>query len=90
MHLHSFFVLTRFPAYVSLALNYFPNKMLFSDNAKIIGGGRFSSKVPAGGRLYKKGRRCTKKVGDHWFKRTKIEAELLSVSGEMSGEHLNS
>ena len=83
MHLHSFFVLTRFPAYVSLARNYFPNKMLFSDNAKIIGrGGDLQAKFLYGGD-------CTKKAEDHWFKRTKIEAELLSASGEMLGENLN-
>jgi len=32
MHLHSFcFVLTRLPVYISLALNYFQNKILFSE-----------------------------------------------------------
>jgi len=32
MHLHSFcFVLTRLPVYISLALNHFQNKILFSE-----------------------------------------------------------
>jgi len=32
MHLHSFrFVLTRLPVYISLAVNYFQNKILFSE-----------------------------------------------------------
>jgi len=57
MHLHSFcFVLARLPVYISLALNYFQNKILFSE--KLYEGGRFSSKVPGGGDF-------TKKVEDH-------------------------
>jgi len=30
------FVLTRLPVYISIALNYFQNKKIFSDNAKIL------------------------------------------------------
>jgi len=45
----------RLPVYISLALNYLQNKIIFSDIAKIIGKGWFSSKVPVGRRLYKKG-----------------------------------
>jgi len=52
MLLHSFrFVLTRLPIYISLVLNYFQNKILFSE--KLYEGGRFSSKMPGGGRFYK-------------------------------------
>ena len=35
MYLHSFcFVLTRLPVYISLALNYFPNKHYFQKNCR--------------------------------------------------------
>jgi len=38
MHLDSFcFKVTKLPVYISSALNYFQNKILFSDDAKIIG-----------------------------------------------------
>jgi len=47
-----FCVLTRWPVYISLALNSFQNKILFSE--KLLERGRFSSKVPVGGRFYKK------------------------------------
>ena len=58
MHLYSFcFVLTRMPVYISLALNYFQHKKTFSDNAKIIGRWRFSSKALVGSD-------CMKKVED--------------------------
>jgi len=40
--------------YISLALNYFQNKQIFSDKAEIIGRGRFSSKVHTEGRFCKK------------------------------------
>jgi len=40
--------------YISLALNYFQNKQIFSDKAEIIGRGRFSSKVHVEGRFFKK------------------------------------
>jgi len=54
MHLHLFCsVLTRLPVHISLALNYFQNKMLFSE--KLYKGGRFSGKVSVGGRFYKQG-----------------------------------
>jgi len=57
MHFISFrFVLTREPVDISLeALRVFVIKIIFSDNTKSIGRGRFSSKVIAGNRLYKKG-----------------------------------
>jgi len=57
MHFISFgFVLTGEPVDISLAaLGVFLIKIIFSDNTKIIGRGRFSSKVTARNRLYKKG-----------------------------------
>ena len=63
MHLHSFCsVLTGLPVYISLALNYFQNKILFF--RKITGRGRFSSNVPVGGYF-------AKKVEDHCYRRLK-------------------
>jgi len=55
MHLHSFcFVITRLPVYISIALNYLQNKILFSEKqdrgdfhfqAKCVQGGDFTKKV---------------------------------------------
>jgi len=51
-------LLIRLPVYISLALNYFQNKILFSDNAKIIGRRPIFEEVPVGSDF-------TKKVEDH-------------------------
>jgi len=49
------------PVYIFLALKFLQNKIIFSDNAKITDGGRFSNNVPAGGD-------CTRTVEDHCLK----------------------
>jgi len=46
----TFFVLTWLRVCISLALNYFQHKMLFSE--KVCEGGRFSRKLPTEGRFY--------------------------------------
>jgi len=48
-------VLTRLSFYIALALNYFQNKVIFSDQAMIIGREKVSNKDPVRGRLYKNG-----------------------------------
>ena len=49
MHLHPLcFVLTRLAIYISIVLKLFSKKMIFSDNAKIIGRGDFQTKFPQG------------------------------------------
>jgi len=57
--MHSFcFVLTKLPVYISLALNYFQNKIPFSEKLKE--GGDFQAKCLQGGDF-------TKKVEDHRY-----------------------
>jgi len=52
-------VLTRLPIYISLAVNYFQNKIIFLDSSKITGrGGDFQVNVLQRGDF-------TKKVEDH-------------------------
>jgi len=49
-----YFVLTRLPVYISLALKLFSKQNNIFRQRQIIGRGQFSNKIPAGGRLYKK------------------------------------
>jgi len=66
MHLHSFcFELSKLPVYMSSALNYFQNKILFSDNAKIIGKGSIFKQSSCRGAIVQK-RLKTADI-EHWI-----------------------
>jgi len=72
MHLHSFcFVLTRLPVYISLSLNYFQNKILFSEKLQVRGD--FQAKCLQGGDF-------AKKVEDHWSTRTPLNLCVIELN----------